>query len=211
MEDFTKAYTKDTLSLLETNPNARLLDLGCHDGNLTSMIAAKIETNALIGMDRIDRGCKLPLVISDLERSFPLANKSFDVVCAIQVIEHVGNTDGLLQEIRRVLKDDGYAIISTPNLAAFTTIAFLLIGKQPTMISATDWRDGVINSFHRRVFTLSGLRYALAANGFYVEKEKCSCYYPLPTSLSGIMSRIDKRHTACMTMKVRKDLEWQKK
>jgi SAM-dependent methyltransferase len=122
------------------------------------------------------------------------------------VIEHIGDTDGLLREIRRVLKDDGYAVLSTPNLAAFTTIAFLLIGKQPTMISATDWRDGKKNSFHRRLFTLSGLKNALAANGFYIEKEVCSCYYPVPTILSGLFSRIDKRHTACMTVKIRKDI-----
>ena len=204
MEDFTKAYIRDTFSLLEPNSNARFLDLGCGNGNITMMIATKIGTNDTIGIDRVKKECKVHCVVSDLEKQLPFSDKTFDVVCAIQVIEHVGDTDGLLSEIRRVIKDNGYAIISTPNLAAFTTIAFLLIGKQPTMISATDWRNNVKNSFHRRVFTSSGLKQALAANRLYAEREIYSCYYPMPTFLSGIMSRIDKRHTACMTMKVRK-------
>lgn len=204
MENFNKAYTRDTLSLLEHDPETSLLDLGCHDGSLTSRMAKRVGTKSVIGVDCISRDCDVPIVKANLEELLPFPDRTFNVVTAIQVIEHVGNTDGLLQEIRRVLKDNGYAIISTPNLAAFTTIGFLLFGWQPTMISATDWRNGRLNSFHRRVFTLPGLRQALVANGFRIEKELYSCYYPMPTFLSRIMSKIDRRHAACVTVKIRK-------
>lgn len=39
----------------------------------------------------------------------------FDFVLCFQVIEHIKDSDFLLKEIKRVLKDNGKLIISTPN------------------------------------------------------------------------------------------------
>lgn len=43
---------------------------------------------------------------------------SFDVVIALQVIEHVQNPEHLLKEAKRILKPDGLLIISTPDKQA---------------------------------------------------------------------------------------------
>jgi len=56
---------------------------------------------------------------------------SFDVVFANQVIGHLYETDLFLKEIYRMLKNGGYTIISTPNLAGFHNIFSLIFGKQP--------------------------------------------------------------------------------
>jgi len=58
--------------------------------------------------------------------------KYFDVILLLDVIEHLFFPDQkrLLQEIRRILKDDGELIISIPNLAhLYSRISFLLKGK----------------------------------------------------------------------------------
>ena len=39
----------------------------------------------------------------------------FDVVISFETIEHLKNQDNFLTEIKRVLKDDGLFIVSTPN------------------------------------------------------------------------------------------------
>jgi len=42
-------------------------------------------------------------------------SKTFDVVVSFETIEHLKNPDKFLSEISRVIKDEGLAIISTPN------------------------------------------------------------------------------------------------
>ena len=45
----------------------------------------------------------------------PLKDASVDVVVTFETIEHIENYRKFLREIKRVLKPDGFAIVSTPN------------------------------------------------------------------------------------------------
>jgi len=47
-------------------------------------------------------------------KHFPFDNNSFDNVLSTQVLEHVPNPQECLNEIARVLKSDGYVMISVP-------------------------------------------------------------------------------------------------
>jgi ubiquinone/menaquinone biosynthesis C-methylase UbiE len=47
--------------------------------------------------------------------AIPMADKSVDVVISLETIEHIDDYEKFLSEIKRVLTDDGIAIISTPN------------------------------------------------------------------------------------------------
>ena len=46
--------------------------------------------------------------------ALPFAEASFDLVCALDIIEHVEDDDGALSEIARVAKPGGMLMISTP-------------------------------------------------------------------------------------------------
>ncbi len=46
--------------------------------------------------------------------SLPLASDAFDLVCALDIIEHVDDDDGSLSEIVRVSRPGGTVLISTP-------------------------------------------------------------------------------------------------
>lgn len=48
-------------------------------------------------------------------RAIPLPDASVDVVVSFETLEHLQEQEEMLQEIRRVLRDDGMLIISTPN------------------------------------------------------------------------------------------------
>jgi SAM-dependent methyltransferase len=47
--------------------------------------------------------------------SFPFANNQFDCVVAIDVLEHLDADQPFLEEVRRVLRRDGRAIVTVPN------------------------------------------------------------------------------------------------
>lgn len=67
----------------------------------------------------------------------PLKSATFDLVVAFEIIEHIRDTAGFLNELRRVLSPDGLLLISTPNRLYYT-----------------EDRDEV-NPFHEREFSYS--------------------------------------------------------
>jgi len=51
----------------------------------------------------------------DLNKGLPFKKSSFDIIIALEVLEHLYNPYEMMKEIKRVLKPNGYAIISMPN------------------------------------------------------------------------------------------------
>jgi SAM-dependent methyltransferase len=56
----------------------------------------------------------IEFIVGDGEK-IPLEDNSVDVVVTFETIEHISNYENFVKEIKRVLRDDGIAIISTPN------------------------------------------------------------------------------------------------
>jgi SAM-dependent methyltransferase len=52
--------------------------------------------------------------------ALPYPDASFDFVFSSQVIEHIPSSRRFLQEIHRVLRDDGFCLITTPNRLLFS-------------------------------------------------------------------------------------------
>jgi O-antigen biosynthesis protein len=49
----------------------------------------------------------------------PLGDRSFDVIVSFETLEHVPEPDEMLVELRRVLKEDGIIVASTPNKGVY--------------------------------------------------------------------------------------------
>jgi SAM-dependent methyltransferase len=95
----------------------RAVDLGCGTGYGTAELAA--AGWGVVGMDRVEpasraRGSAARFVRGDLER-LPFAARSFDTATSFQVIEHLADPRGYLEQIARVLAPDGVLLLSTPN------------------------------------------------------------------------------------------------
>lgn len=168
-------YKKAILGLLERNENASVLDLGCGDYKRLS-IRVKNAVGArryLYGIDKnVGQTVDDVLVLQgDVNDALPVGELRFDVIIASQIIEHLWNTDGFLKEIYRCLEPTGYAVISTPDLAAWANRLYLLMGKQPEPCKVSDemYPDHEIPG-HLRVFTKSELVKLLRFHGFKVEK-----------------------------------------
>lgn len=87
---------------------------------------------------------------SDLRKAIPVRSSSVDLVLCMEVLEHIGDRDGmhtewagdgvkmLMTESRRVLKEGGVFFLTTPNAASITAIHHAL-RLAPPMI----WRPHV--------------------------------------------------------------------
>jgi SAM-dependent methyltransferase len=100
----------------------KMLEIGCGEGRGVEILMPLVEE--YLGLDKIQE------VIDTLQKKYPEAkfrqavippfseikDNSFDSIVSFQVIEHIKNDRLFLEEIHRVLKPGGKAIISTPNI-----------------------------------------------------------------------------------------------
>lgn len=178
----------------------KLLEIGVWDGTIIRNYRPKFE-GEIFGLDQsvsiMEKA--LPLLVEakpcDLNaESIPWENDFFDIVVCGEVIEHLYDTDKLIQEVRRVLKPGGKAIFSTPNLSSFFNRIFLLLGYQPlyTEVSlkisnyGNPFRKSLNPAGHIRVFTYKALSDILNANGFSIIRKKA-----VPLAQSSILRKID--------------------
>jgi len=101
--------------------SGKLLEVGCGEGRGVEILLPLAES--YLGLDKIQE------VIDELKVRFPkvefrqavippfkgIADNTFDTIVSFQVIEHIPNDRLFLEEIYRVLKPGGKAVISTPN------------------------------------------------------------------------------------------------
>jgi methionine biosynthesis protein MetW len=135
----------------------RILDLGCGDGKEISIyISKKCEVHGVdIGDNILKESKKRGLITKkhDLSKKLPFKKEYFDIVFAGEVIEHLYDSSMFIKEIERVLKKNGKAIITTPNLAHFPDRIRLLFGKTTTQIQA----NHIFLKMHIRQFTFDTL------------------------------------------------------
>lgn len=206
--DSRESYRQAILSLLERNEAACVLDLGCGDGR---RLARNIRTRTgtpfpIWGVDlNATSSHDLCVLRHNLETSLPFRSDTFNAVIASQIIEHVQHTDQLIREAYRVTKPGGYAIFSTPNLAAWHNVLYLSLGRQPETATVTDemypWKE---TPGHLRIFTATELCRLLTFHGFEVERLLGSTYVPFTGILARTLSKHDWRHAGTITIKVRK-------
>jgi len=108
-------------------PGKTVLDIGCGCG-YGSCLLAEGGAETVIGVDISEEAIRyskehysargLDFEVMDCTNlKFP--NRTFDLVVAFEIIEHIPNCKGLLSEAKRVLKGDGVFIVSTPNRVTY--------------------------------------------------------------------------------------------
>jgi len=142
-----------------TNENSgkkiEILDAGCGPGLMLNELQ-KVGTTS--GMDFSDdainfsrqhfegvlKKCDLPSVV-------PFAKNSFDLLLALDVVEHIENDVGALEVFQRLLKSGGCGILTVP--------AFMFL-----------WSEHDEINHHKRRYTLPEFKQKILAAGFEIEK-----------------------------------------
>ena len=225
MRQRKNAYDKNLqniLSCLQGQEGARLLDLGCDDGKWTTRLGKAVETNQLHGVEIVEgRRAKaseqgVDAISANLNEKLPYEDAFFDVIHANQVIEHLSDTDLFISEIFRLLKPNGYMIISTENLASWHTLFSLALGFMPFSLTNVTLKTAdlgnpfaphngeefyeTVSWLHKTVFTTKGLVHFFALHGFKVNKIMGAGYYPF----GELFSKLDPYHSAFITIKATK-------
>jgi ubiquinone/menaquinone biosynthesis C-methylase UbiE len=96
-----------------------VLDVGTADGLMLEAVVDELDISLAVGIDYSFEllaagGTHLRLAQADTHH-LPFAAQAFDIVVATAVIEHVLDPSRAIDEIRRVLRDDGICILTTPD------------------------------------------------------------------------------------------------
>lgn len=151
--------------------HCKILDYGCYDGYLLSLIKRKNELHGIEASEygfRMSkkRGINVKKFFYTGDKLTPYSSNTFDLVVAGEIIEHVIDTEGFLLEISRLLKKNGLLVLTTPNIASLGRRLFLLMGKNPHIEFSVNEPD---SSGHLRYFTHDTIKYLLKKTGFSVE------------------------------------------
>lgn len=125
-------------AVFENRQHKRLLDIaagvGCAAQRVQENYPADLLCNDISPTClRILRGLGLPTVsfdIDDPELDFPFPQGQFDAIIALAIIEHVIHIDHFMKEIHRILSDEGYLYMTTPNYGSFAYLPRLLLAGQ---------------------------------------------------------------------------------
>jgi SAM-dependent methyltransferase len=88
------------------------------DAGARSVTGIDVDDEA-VAASRAATDGRAKIVQGDIH-ALPFDTASFDLVVCLEVIEHVSDQDGALAEIARVLRDDGIAVVSSPNRDVYT-------------------------------------------------------------------------------------------
>jgi len=112
---FVHLRYQQVLKLIPKNRKIKLLDVGCGEGALLSLIKQKTKAS-VVGIDpevESFKSINSLKIIKGSAYKLPFKPSSFDYIISTEVIEHLSQTKKYLLEINRVLKPKGRLIITT--------------------------------------------------------------------------------------------------
>lgn len=144
--------------------NSSILNVGCGTGGTIDML------EKFGNVDNVDTSDDAIAFASKLGHEnitkvddvyLPFKDKTYDVVGAFDVLEHIEDHAGALTEWKRVLKDDGAIVITVP---AYQWL----------------WSGHDVSSHHWRRYTLRSLMAVAAEVGLTPEKKSYAISFSLP-------------------------------
>jgi 2-polyprenyl-3-methyl-5-hydroxy-6-metoxy-1,4-benzoquinol methylase len=132
-----------------------VLDVGCGEGVVTERLAHRLAPTEVLGVDAGERHLKAQWdsrSASNLSFAMgsaydlPFSNGSFDVVCCLEVLEHLERPGDALAEMSRVARRA--LLLSVPNEPGWR-ISHLLAGRDVRNLGDT---PGHINHWSKHAF-----------------------------------------------------------
>lgn len=106
-----------------------VLDAGCGVGYGSFLLSKYGQAKKVIGIDNSQDAIEyakdkyklknISYLVDDVESLTSLKDKTFDTIIGFEIIEHLENQKNFLFQIKRLLKDDGVFLVSSPNKATY--------------------------------------------------------------------------------------------
>lgn len=168
-----------------TKNGDKILEAGCGLGYFLSHLEKERDT---IGIDISSDALKIakeslgiPLLQASAER-MPFRKPIFSLIIALDIIEHLSHPEIFFSEAKRILKDGGHIILSTPNPSSFGA---KLKGRKPEfqekpnnerMLEWYGWRD----ESHINIKQFEEWRNIIKENGFRIVRDGTDTLWDVP-------------------------------
>jgi 2-polyprenyl-3-methyl-5-hydroxy-6-metoxy-1,4-benzoquinol methylase len=167
-----------TLSGCTLDGATRWLDLGCHQGQLLQFLIDRFGVVRPLGADdwraslRGEEEFGWDYVQADLERGLP-ETTPMEVISALEVLEHITDTDRFISEVYERLRPGGWFLLSTPNINSLRNRVTVPFGAYPTGL---EYRNII---HHVRLYNPHVLAAHLASKGFFEIRMRGVSFLPM--------------------------------
>jgi|ERR1019366_7321682 2-polyprenyl-3-methyl-5-hydroxy-6-metoxy-1,4-benzoquinol methylase len=131
----------------------RVLEIGCGAGATLKWLRSQHSVRHAVGIEVVPEMAKraasvFDVVLSDNVETMELPSGSFDVILALDVLEHLVDPWSVVRRLHRLLNPDGVIIASIPNIGHYSvSVPLVLRGR---------WNytpEGLLDQTHLRFFT----------------------------------------------------------
>jgi len=154
--DPTRCRLRQSLEIIEDQPDAKVLEVGCGAGQFIRAVKKIKPRVSAYGEDISAQAIEIGRHFNDgvdysqsQENSLPFDDGYFDIVLIYDVLEHVRQPDKILAEVSRVLKKDGLFYCFVPCEGDWTSL-WNCLDKLGLKKDLTKKYAGHINHFSRR-------------------------------------------------------------
>ncbi len=164
-------FREEIVPLLPAGPIERVMDLGCGSGETSGYLKSIGKFKWVCGVEGSPDAAvvakrKLDQVVEgDIEKiDFPFPKNHFDVILALDILEHLVDPWSTVETLKGLLKPEGRLIVSIPNIRHYSVLLPLLF--------LDDWRytqEGLLDSTHIRFFTRTSCISLFKSLGFEIE------------------------------------------
>jgi 2-polyprenyl-3-methyl-5-hydroxy-6-metoxy-1,4-benzoquinol methylase len=158
------------IEMLEGN---LILDVGCGTGILAKYIE-KNKKMKVIGIDFSPKALEkaresgVECYEIDIEKGLPKRwRNKFDSILMSEVLEHIFDTDFVIDELKKVLRPEGILVLTVPNACRITYRGLMLFGYAPRCI---EYRARGEEVGHIRAFGIHRIKKLLIDHKFRIEK-----------------------------------------
>jgi SAM-dependent methyltransferase len=166
--------------LIELVPKGdhNILEIGCGNGTTLKVLKEIGKAKKIYGIE-INEKLSIQLsqnldefIIGDIESmDAPFEEKYFDYILFGDVLEHLIFPENILREYNRLLKDDGFMIVSVPNIRHFRILINLILYDKFEYVDA-----GILDKSHLRFFTKREIKRMFEKENLeitYIEPNPC--------------------------------------
>lgn len=170
-EEYYEMERPEVLQLIPESVTT-VLEIGCGSGSFGKLIKTKRPDTVVWGIEPNQAAAQLASKRLDrvICRTFEpgmmeLERQLFDCIVFNDVLEHLVDPFGVLEQIKYLVAPNGYVVASIPNILFLSQIAHILI-KQ-------DWKyqeSGILDYTHLRFFTRKSIVRMFDQCGFEIKR-----------------------------------------